>query len=360
VSAVALAHDYLLVSRGAERSFHAIADCWPEAPIYTLLYDEDGTDRRFSGRIVRTSPLQRLGVRQRRFRMLLPLMPLAVRSLDMRAYDVVVSSSSAFAHGVRCRDDAVHVCYCYTPFRYAWHERANALAEVPRPARPALDATLDAVQRWDRRAARRVTHYIAISEISRARIRETYGRDATVVYPPVELDRFSIGSPGEYLLVVCQLVPHKRVEVALEAARLAGVPIKVAGTGPDEQRLRSRFGQSAEFLGQVSDGDLVELYQGARAVVVPNVEEFGIAAVEAQACGRPVIAADAGGAQETVRHGETGILVADASAEGFAAAIRDTKVGGFDPQAIRANAERFSREAFQERFKAEVERLAAG
>jgi glycosyltransferase involved in cell wall biosynthesis len=360
MSATAVAHDYLLVMRGAERTFHAISECFDEASIYTLLYDEPGTERRFAGRTMHTSPLQRLPIKQRGFRRLLPVLPMAARTLDARDHDVVVSSSSAFAHGLRVRPDAVHVCYCYTPFRYAWHERERALEEAPAPLRRGLDVTLDAVKRWDLKASSRVTHYIAISELSRRRIKEAYGRDAPIIHPPVELDRFSIGQPEDYLLVVCELVSHKRVDVALEAARLARMPIKVAGGGPEAERLQAVYGGSAEFVGRVSDEELAALYEGAAALVVPNVEEFGIAAVEAQACGRPVIGANAGGLQETVIHGTTGILVDDATPEGFAAAIAAADFGAFDPHVIRENAQRFSKPAFQRRLRAEVERAAGG
>jgi glycosyltransferase involved in cell wall biosynthesis len=350
---VALVHDYLLVLRGAERTFAAMADCWPEAPIYTTLYSEEGTEGRFAGREVKTSGLQRLGVGQRRFRYLLPLYPRAVERLPVSEFDLVVSSSSAFALGVRPRPDAVHVCYCHTPFRYAWHERDRALAEVPAALRPALSVSLSRIRAWDRRAAARVSRFVANSEFTRERIAAWYGREATVIHPPVDVQRFHVEPPDDYFLVVAELVPHKRVDIALEAARRAGRRIKVVGEGPELGRLRSAHGRSAEFLGRVSAEQLPTVYARARALVVANVEEFGIAAVEAQASGRPVLAVEAGGARETVLDGETGVLVGQQPDE-LAAAMRGVDFERFQPERIRAWAMQFSTERFKERLVAEV------
>ncbi|HXD55068.1 MAG TPA: glycosyltransferase [Solirubrobacteraceae bacterium] len=351
---IALAHDYLLVMRGAERSFAAIAGRWPNAPIFTLLYDEAGTDGRFAGRAIETSPLQRLGVRQDGFRRLLPLYPWAVGRLHVGPCEVVLSSSSAFMHGVRAPAGAVHVCYCYTPFRYAWYEQQRALAETPAALRPVLRAALAAIRRWDLAASRRVDAYLAISELSRERIRRYWGREATIVHPPVETERFAPGSPGDALLVVSEIVRHKRLEVALEAARRARAPIRVAGAGPDLDALRAAYPE-AEFLGRVSDAELAGLYAEARAVLVPSMEEFGITAVEAQAAGRPVIAAAAGGALETVIDGVTGRLVTLDDVEAFRAAIEGLDGLGLDPRAAVENAERFSVAVFQRRIAEQVE-----
>lgn len=357
---VGLGHDYLLVMRGAERTFEAIAALWPEAPVYTLLYDSDGTDGRFESHEVHTSYLQRARVGQRGFRRLLPLFPHAISRLPVADHDLVISSSSAFAHGLRVRDGTTHVCYCHSPFRYIWHERGRTLDEALSPLRPPMRALLGMLRRWDLAAASRVTHYIANSEITRRRIAETYGRRSRVVHPPVEVERFGPGSPGEHFLVVTELVPHKRVEVALEAARRARRPIKVVGDGPEMERLRTGAGRDAEFLGRVSDRELPGLYAGALALVVPNVEEFGIAAVEAMAAGRPVIAAAAGGALETVLDGETGVLVPPGDVDGLSRAMAAFEPGSFSSSRIRRHAEGFSRRAFQERFRAEVGRLVDG
>ncbi len=350
MSRLALVHDYLLVLRGAERTFAAMADAWGDAPIVTLLYDEAGTEGRFAGRSVSTSPLQRLGLRQGNFRALLPVYPTATRHLDLDGFDCVVSSSSAFAHGVRPPAGARHVCYCHSPFRYAWHERARALSEVPEPLRPALSLALRRHRNFDRAAARKVDRYVANGAITRERIRRFWGRDADIVHPPVDVERFTLGEPGEHVLFVGELVRHKRPDVAIEAAVAAGRRIKVVGDGPELGRLRERYGRDAEFMGRVGDDRLATLYAEAAALVVPNVEEFGIASVEAQAAGRPVVAVDAGGARETVLAGRTGLLVPDGDPAALARALRED-LTRFDPYDIRAQAQRFSRARFQERLR---------
>lgn len=357
---VALSHDYLLVMRGAERTFAAISELYPDAPIFTLLYDEIGTDLRFATRAVTTSPLQRLGVDQSTFRRLLPLYPWATERLEPPSSDVLISSSSAFAHGVTVPTGAVHLCYCHAPFRYAWYEEARAIEEVPRPLRPLLRAQLRRMRRWDLAASRRVDVYIANSELCRQRIERYYGRRASVIHPPVETDRFAPGEPGDSLLIVSEIVRHKRLEIALEAARRAHVPISVVGSGPDLQALRDAFPE-ARFLGRVDDAELARLYASASALVIPGVEEFGITAVEAQAAGRPVIAAAAGGALETVIDEQTGILADLGDVASFTRAIERLDRIGFDPTRAVQNAQRFSVAAFQQRLSAEVNRaLDAG
>jgi len=354
---VTLVHDYLLVMRGAERTFAAIADLYEQAPIFTLLYDETGTSGRFAGRHITTSPLQRLEVGQSSFRRLLPLYRRAVQRLRLPACEVVLSSSSAFAHGVRVPTGAVHVCYCYTPFRYAWYEQERALQETTPLLRPLLRRELAQIRAWDLDASTRVDDYIAISQLSRERIRRYYGRESTVIHPPVETHRFAPGQPGDTLLIVSEIVRHKRLHVALEAARRARAPIRVVGSGPDHAALSAAYPE-VEFLGRASDEDLAGLYARARAVIVPSMEEFGITAVEAQAAGRPVIAAAAGGALETVIDGETGLLATLDDVDAFTRAIETIDALDFDPARAVANAERFSVATFQRRLAAHVEQAA--
>ncbi|MEA2494719.1 MAG: hypothetical protein QOJ29_2630, partial [Thermoleophilaceae bacterium] len=262
-----------------------------------------------------------------------------------------------FAHGVHPGPEAVHVCYCHSPFRYVWHERDTAVAEMPAALRPVGGAVLAAIRRWDLKAATRVTNYVANSQITRERIQELYGRDAPVIHPPVEIERFDglAAEPEDWLLIVCALMRHKRVDRALEAARAAGKRVKVVGEGPERERWEQEFGDVAEFLGRVDDQTLTGLYTRAAALVVPNVEEFGITAVEAQAAGRPVLALAEGGARETVLPGVTGELV---QADELAAALRDVDFARFDPARAQANAARFSTSAFQDALRAEVDRVA--
>ncbi len=354
---ITLAHDYLLVMRGAERTFAAMAATYPQAPIFTLLYDPTGTDERFSDHPINTSPLNRLGIGQRQFRRLLPLYPLAIRQLALPPSDVVLSSSSAFAQAVRVPPGAVHVCYCHAPFRYAWTERQRALEEVPAVLRPLLRRQLDWMRGWDESASHGVDAYLANSKLTQERIKRFYGRESKVIHPPVETQRFSPGNPGDALLVVTELVPHKRVDVALEAARQVNVPIEVVGAGPDYASLREAYPE-VNFLGRVGDQELAALYASAKAVVVTSIEEFGITAVEAQAAGRPVIAARAGGVLETVIDGETGLLATPGDVSAFADAFEALDRLDFDPLRAIANADRFSVWRFQSLLSAFVEETA--
>jgi glycosyltransferase involved in cell wall biosynthesis len=357
---VVLVHDYLLVLRGAERTFAAMTDCYPEADVATLLYDPAGTEGRFAHRRVRTSFLQPVAADQRTFRRWLALLPLAAERLPLGDARVVVSSSSAFAHGVRPPAGAVHVCYCHSPFRYAWHERTRAVAELPAPARPALRGVLAGVRRWDARAAQGVTAYLANSQITRQRIGDFYGREATVIHPPVEVERFTLEpDPRADFLVVGEVTRHKNTEVALAAAERARVGVTVVGDGPDLERLRRRYPR-AQFAGRVGDARLAELYARCRALVVPAVEEFGITMVEAQAAGRPVLAAGRGGAREIVDDGVTGALVAPGDVDGFAQALRDVDWEAFDPATLRASARRFSASEFRRHLRAAVDDVVAG
>ena len=352
---IALAHDYLLVMRGAERVFAEISDMFAEAPIVTLLYDEEALGWRFEGRSITTSRLQRLGADQGSFRRMLPLYPAAAGRLPVPPCDALISSSSAFAHGAPAPAGAVHVCYCHSPFRYVWHEYERALAETPAALRVPMRGLLTMIRRWDLAASRRVDRYVANSLLTRQRIRSFYGREAAVVHPPVETTRFAPGTPGDELLLVSEIVAHKRVEVALQAARRAHAPIAVAGSGPDHAALAAAYPE-ARFLGRVEDEELADLYAGARAVLVPAMEEFGITAVEAQAAGRPVIAARAGGALETVLEGRTGLLAGLDDVEDFQRAIEKLERLPFDPREAVANAQRFSVEAFRRALRAELDK----
>ncbi|MFY9264896.1 MAG: glycosyltransferase [Solirubrobacterales bacterium] len=354
---IGLVHDYLLTARGAERTFSAMAGCWPEAPIYTALFDREQMGDRFARRRVVTSGLQKLGVGQRSFRALLPLFPGAIERLPVGEHDVVVSSSSAFAHGVHPGADAVHVSYCHSPFRYVWHERDRTIRQMPAAARPLARRVLGRVRRWDLAATDRVTHFVANSEITRERIFGCYGREAAVIHPPVDVERFGAPQrPQGYLLYVGEITAHKRVETAIEAARLAGRQIKVVGDGPERRRLATLHAGHAEFVGRIPDRELTDLFARADALIVPNVEEFGIAAVEAQAAGRPVVGIARGGTRETVIDGVTGVLVDTGTVEEFAEALRATDFSRFDGADIAMYAKRFS----IARFQRELRDLVAG
>ena len=340
--------------------FLAIADIWPDAPIYTAVYDERGTEGRFAHRDVRTSFLQRLRPSARTFRALLPLYPSAVESFDLSGYDLVLSSSSAWAHAVACHEHTTHVSYCYNPFRYAWNDRERTLADMPDPvSRAVLRGILRRWRQWDWIAAQRVDRYLTISRTARARIRHYWGREATIVHPPVDTTRFAPGKPEDYYLLLSELMRHKQIDIAVEAFNRLRLPLVVAGDGPDGRRLRRLAGPTIKFAGRVRDAEAARLLAGCRALVVPAVEEFGLAAVEAQASGRPVISMGAGGALETVIEGETGTFWTGGPAE-LAEAVTSFDADAIDPAACMRSAERFSLERFRTRLPAEVERALDG
>jgi glycosyltransferase involved in cell wall biosynthesis len=347
---VALVHDFLLDLRGAERVFAAICDTWPEADVFTAVYDEAGTEGRFAHRRPITSFLQRVRPTARTFRPLLPLYPHAIESLDLRGYDIVVSSSSAWAHGVLVDPGAVHVCYCHNPFRYAWSEREATLAARSPLTRPALRVLLNRWRQWDWIAAQRVDRYVANSALTAGRVRRYLGRESTVLHPPVELERFTPPAPGEigeHYVVLAELMAHKRIDVAVRAFNALGRPLLVIGDGPEARRLHRLAGPTVSFTGRISDESVAELLRTARALVVTAAEEFGIAAVEALACGRPVIALETGGVLESVQAGTTGAYYPRSTPEALAAAVAAFDPDAIDPQACRAAAERFGTLRFQ-------------
>jgi len=248
---VALVHDFLLDLRGAERVFSQLCEMWPEAPIYTAVYNEKGTEGRFADRTVHSSFLQRLRPSAATFRAYLPLYPVAIESFDLSEYDLVVSSSSAWAHAVLCDERSVHVCYCHNPFRYAWNDRDQTLARHRNPiSRMFLRGIFRRWRQWDWIAAQRTNSYVANSESTRDRIRAYFGRDASVVYPPVDVGRFSPGTVGEHYAIVSELMPHKRIDVAIEAFNRLRRPLVIVGDGPDARRLQSLAGPTVSLTGR--------------------------------------------------------------------------------------------------------------
>jgi glycosyltransferase involved in cell wall biosynthesis len=351
---VALIHDFLLDLRGAERVFAAICDAWPEADVFTAVYDEAGTEGRFADRTIHTSFLQKLRPTSRTFRPLLPFYPHAVESFDLRGYDTVISSSSAWAHGVLVDPGAVHVCYCHNPFRYAWTEREATLRARSPLVRPALRFLLSRWRQWDWIAAQRVDRYVSNSQTTAERVRRYLGRDSTVLHPPVEIDRFAPGRVGTHYAVLAELMAHKRIDIAVEAFTRLGLPLIVIGDGPEGRRLRKLAGPTVTFTGRIPDEQVAKVLASSQALVVTAVEEFGIAAVEALAAGRPVIALGEGGVRESVQPGVTGAFYE----RNDPAALAET-VLSFDPLAVdaaacRAAAERFSVPRFQQRLAAIV------
>ena len=353
---VALVHDFLLDLRGAERVFLAMCEIWPDADVYTAVYDEDGTEGRFADRNVNATFLQRLRPTSKTFRGLLPFYPAAIESLDLSDYDLVVSSSSAWAQGVISDAGAVHVCYSHNPFRYAWNDRDRTLAERRDPVTRAILRNLfHRWRQWDWIAAQRVDHYVANSRITQDRIRSYFGRESSVVHPPVETARFTPGTPNGYYLVLSELMPHKRIDIAVEAFNRLRLPLVIAGDGPDMRRLRRLAGPTVTFAGRVSDAHVARLLEGCQALIGTAVEEFGIAAVEAQAAGRPVISTAAGGALETVVEGATGCFWTGGAAE-LADAVARFDTDAVDPRDCVESARRFDVQVFKRALPREVQR----
>jgi glycosyltransferase involved in cell wall biosynthesis len=338
---VAIVHDYLNQPGGAERVVLAMAGIWPDAPIYTSLYRADSTFPAFGAADVRTSGLHWLPV-DNAFRNLFPLYPVAFRSFGSLEYDVVISSSSGWAHSVRTAERSFHIVYCHAPARWLYGGE-HLVGTRPRLLRPFVGALRD----WDRVAARRAHLYIANSQEVRRRIRAQYGVDAPVVYPPVDVDRFTPRERGERLLVVSRLLPYKRIDVIVDAATRAGIGLDVVGTGPALADLRRRAGPTVKFHGRVADDDVRELMESCRALCLPGKEDFGITSVEANAAGKPVVALAAGGALETLEDGVTGSLFQRQEPEAVLEAILRSDCIQTSPAAIAATARRFSRHAFE-------------
>jgi glycosyltransferase involved in cell wall biosynthesis len=345
---VAIVHDYLNQRGGAERVVLEFSDMWPDAPIYTSLYRPSSTLSGFEGRDIRTSPLDRLPV-DRGFRNLFPLYPAAFHQFGEIEADVVLASSSGWAHMARAHPTALHAVYCYTPAR--WLYGAEYLVKHQGSLREALIRPIGGLFRsLDRKAAGRADIYIAMTERLRRRIRSAYGIDAAVVPPPVEVDRFRPTPRGERLLVVSRLLPYKHVDLLVRAATRAGVGLDVVGDGPLLGDLRELAGPTVTLHGFLDDAEVAELMERCRAVCVAAEEDFGIVAVEAQAAGKPVIAYGGGGSLETVDDGYTGVFFHERTEDSVLAALAASERLDASPERIAEHAQRFSPEAFRLRL----------
>ena len=351
---VAIVHDYLNQPGGAERVVLEMAAMWPQAPIFTSLYRPESTFPEFREHDVRTSPLNRLPV-DIGFRSLFALYPAAFRAFGTLSQEIVVSSSSGWAHCVRTAPESFHAVYCYTPAR--WLYGGDHLGASRR--KQALKPVLGLVRKWDRAAARRADLYIAISNAVRDRIKQQYGVDAPVVYPPVDVDRFTPSERGERLLVVSRLLPYKRVDVIVDAATKAGIGLDVVGTGLALEDLQRRAGSTVTFHGRLPDADITKLMEGCRAFCLPGKEDFGITPVEANASGKPVVAFGDGGALETIEDGVSGAFFRRHDVTDVLSAIDRCDAIGTGPQTLGVMARRFSVDTFRKRLADVVESGAA-
>lgn len=358
---IAIVHDFLNQYGGAEKTLEIIHELYPEAPVFTSIFIPEKFPSRFATWDIHASFMQRLPFLGRHFKKYLMLYPRAMESFDLSAYDVVISSSSAFAKGVRVRPGALHVSYCYTPMRFVWaKEHYFEKERILAPFRWVLPWALTSLKRWDLKTSQGVHDYIAISEHIRRRIRDAYGRESRVIYPPVEVDRFSISKDIEdYYLIVSRLNPYKNVDLAIHACNEMGRRLVIIGTGPYEPTLRKIAGPSIEFKGRVSDEELPKYISSCRAFLFPGEEDFGIAPVEAMAAGRPVIAYGRGGALETVVDGVSGHFFNDLTVNSLKEAMARTDRTSFEPERIRQNAQRFSVAEFKTNFSRVMQEVVA-
>lgn len=353
----ALVHDWLNQLGGAEDVLEVLTGLYPDAPLFTSLCWRERLPAHWQTWDIRTSFIDRLPWAHKRQQLYLPLYPTAFEQFDFRDYDLVISNKSGFCHGVVTGPETLHVCYCLTPTRYLWRYHQYAEQEnLGRVARAVLPAFLTFLRQWDRLAADRVDHFIAISAEVRRRIAKIYHRDSTIIYPPVETSRFEPANRVEdYYLIVGRLVPYRRLDLLIEAFNALGRPLYIAGSGRDKGRLETMAQSNVKFLGYVPDEDLPDLMARCRAFMYPGEEDFGIAPLQAMAAGRPVIAYASGGALETVSHGKTGYLFAEQTVPDIINAVETFDPDSVDSAHIRCHAEEFDVAIFERRIKAFVE-----
>lgn len=364
---VALIHDHLAQMGGAEKVLQVLVEMFPQAPIYTLLYDEKNIKKNFPQSIILPSIIQKLPGSIRHYKWYMPFMPMAIEFCDLRDYDLVISSASAFAKGVITAPDALHICYCHTPTRYLWsdtHQYINDL-KYNKYFKKIISLILNYVRMWDRLAADRVDVFVANSRTVQKRIKKYYKREAEIIYPNIEEEKFYITEgKKDYFLTGCRLVPYKRNDLLIETFKKINLhsaqpqKLKIFGDGIDMARLRelAKGDKNIELLGRVSDEERNRLYSGCKAFINPQKEDFGITMVEAMASGRPVIALNQGGATETVLEGKTGIFFNEESPAAVETAIKNFANYVWQPQEIRAHALKFSKANFKNALNSLIEK----
>ena len=354
---VALIHDWLTGLRGGEKVLEALCEVYPSATLFTLVHIPGSTSPIIESLPIRTAFTQRLPGVRKHYRWYLPVYPWAIESLDLREYDLLISSSHCVAKGAIPSPDAIHFCYCHTPMRYIWDRFTDYFGSGFK-SRFLYRPFAHYLRKWDVASAQRVHHFIANSRYVAERIHNYYRREPdAVIHPPVDTDYFvpSTDAPHDYYLVVSALAPYKRLDVAIDCFNRRSEPLLIVGTGPEEAKLRARAGPTVKFLGRVGNEDLRSLYQHARATLLPGVEDFGIVPLESQSCGRPVVALGEGGATETVKDGETGVLYREPSSQALSSAIDKISSLRFNTSDLRHWAKDFSRERFKAGIKDFIE-----
>ena len=354
---IALVHDWLNQLGGAEDVLENFVSMYPDSPVFTSLYWQKKMPTHWQDWDIRTSFIDKLPFSHQKQQLYFPLYPFAFEQFDFSSYDVILSNKSGFCHGVISGPETMHVCYCLTPTRYVWRYFQYAEQEqLGKSTRLALAPFLTILRQWDRLAADRVDHFIAISEEIRRRIAKVYRRESTIIYPPVETTRFEPSNRVEdYYLFVGRLVPYRRLDILIEAFNKMKRPLRIAGSGRDRERLEALAGPTIEFFGRVPDEDLPDLVARCKAFMFPGEEDFGIAPIQANAAGRPVIAYAAGGALETVIPGKTGMWFTEQTPQSIIEAVESFDAHLVNDAEIRHHAEQFDTAVFQQKMQSFIE-----
>ena len=363
---VAIIHDWLTGMRGGEKCLEVFCELFPNATIFTLLHNKGSVSKEIESMPIRTSFIQHLSKSDKKYRNYLPLFPLAVKGFDLIGFDLILSSSHCVAKGVRVPKEALHICYCYTPMRYAWVFYDQYFGQLNIIKRSIITIILKQLKRWDLKTNENVDFFVAISDNIRNRIEKCYNRPADVIYPPVDTGRFVTSTEDEdFYLIVSALVPYKRVDIAIEAFNKNGKKLVIIGSGNSEANLKKLASGNIEFLGWLSDEDIANYYARCKALIFPGEEDFGIVPVEAQCCGKPVVAYGAGGALETIvplnphnsEQMPTGAFFYEQTSEALIEAIDifEKNRDKFDPSKIRENGLRFGRDMFKKKIKEYIE-----
>lgn len=345
---VALVHDYLIQYGGAERVLEEFSRMFPDAPIYTLLYNAKRTGHVFDNKDIRTSFLQKIPHATSLYKLFPPLMPIAVESFNLSGYDLILSSSASYAKGALSRAEALNICYCHSPLRYAWldYRKITGSSIYPNIVNRLIPFFLPYIRIWDKQACNRPDAYMCNSHFIQRKIKKYYDVDAKVVYPPLNFDSFYIAKPKNYFLIVGRMVPYKRFDIAIKAFNQLGLELKIIGAGPEYKKLKKMARANIEFVNLVSESDLYRYYAQAQALIFPQEEDFGITATECMASGRPVIAYRAGGALESVQEGKSGIFFDEQNEASLVEAIKKFQKMNFDPKFIRLSVSKFDRANF--------------
>lgn len=354
---IAIVHDYLVQYGGAERVLESFCELFPHAPIYTLVYDEDATYKRFSGRKIYTSFLQKWPLTRRYHRLFPPLMPLAIEQFDFSRYDVVLSDSSSFSKGIIVPPETLHICYMHTPMRYAWDDCQRYARDFyyPRYVKIFVPFFVNILRLWDKASSKRPDIIIANSHFVSERIKKYYRRTSEVIHPPVATEMFHRGEDKGYFLMVGRLIAYKRHDIVIEAFNRLGLALKIIGLGPEEKRLRMKAKKNIEFLGRVSDEELSHHYAHCKAFIFPQEEDFGIVAMEAFCSGKPIIAFYGGDIVRHMREGKEGIFFYKQDAKSVERAVAAFNEKKFDSRAIQKYAQKFDKYHFQKKIQRYIE-----